>query len=184
MDAGLIARRYATVLHDYAKDRGKLEEVYADAVAICQALASQPQAEEYLGSPLHKPSEKRALVQEVFGSHVTEETLQFMTFLVEKDRIGMAGAILRVFGTLYKEENDICTATITTAKELTDEQRSRIVEQIASKLRASGKRVTTVDAEFKVKPAIIGGMILTIDGRQLDNSVESKLRKLEKTLTV
>ena len=48
MDAGLIARRYATVLHDFAADRNKLDTVYQDALVVRQALSEQKEAQAFL----------------------------------------------------------------------------------------------------------------------------------------
>lgn len=183
MDAGLIARRYATVLHDFAADRGKLDDVYADAALVRQALAEQPAAQRFFDSPLHKPSEKRELVNATFEANVSAEMLQFLTFLVDKERIGYVNSILLVFEMLYKRERDICTATVVTARELTPEQQSRFVSLVSGKVEKTGRKVSSVDATFKVDPRIIGGVVLTIDGMQLDGSVSSKLSELERQLT-
>ncbi len=184
MDAGLIARRYATVLHDFAADRGKLNDVYSDAALVRAALAEQPAAQRFFDSPLHKPSEKRQLVKATFEENVSAETLQFLLFLVDKERIGYVSSILLVFEMLYKREHDICTATVTTAKQLSPEQQGRFVSLISDKVEKTGRHVASVDATFKVDPQIIGGVILAIDGRQLDGSVLTKLKTLEKQLTV
>ncbi len=184
MDAGLIARRYATVLHDFAADRGKLQEVYDDAQIVRQVLSSQPAAQQYFESPLHKPSEKKALVDGAFASHVADETLQFLNFLVDKERISLVSNILLVFEQLYKKEKNICTATITTAKELTPQQQQHISSQIVDKFKAAGNKVAAIDATFKVDPRLIGGIILTVDGKQVDDSVLYRLKKIEKQLTV
>lgn len=184
MDAGLIARRYATVLRDFANDRGKIDDVYTDAALVREAMAQQPAAQRFFDSPLHKPSEKRALVEATFQGRVSAEMLQFLVFLVEKERIGYVSSILLVFEMLYKKEHDICTATVTTAKELTADQQQHFVSLISGKLSGAGRRVAAVDATFKVDPAIIGGVILAVDGKQLDDSVQSKLKALERQLTV
>lgn len=184
MDAGLIARRYATVLQEFAREKGKLDDIFADAELVRTVLAQQPAAKRFFDSPLHKPSEKKSLVKASFETAVTAEMLQFLTFLVDKERIGYADDILRVFQSLYKNEHDICTATVTTAQELSAEQKQRFVTLVKGKVEATGKKVTSVDAAFKVNPDIIGGVILAIDGKQLDGSVQSKLKAIERQLTV
>ena len=109
--------------------------------------------------------------------------LQFLTFLVDKERIGYVNSILLVFEMLYKRERDICTATVVTARELTPEQQGRFVSLVSGKVEKTGRKVSSVDATFKVDPRIIGGVVLTIDGMQLDGSVSSKLCELERQLT-
>ncbi|MDD7726160.1 MAG: ATP synthase F1 subunit delta, partial [Bacteroidales bacterium] len=110
--------------------------------------------------------------------------LQFLTFLVEKERIGYVSSILLVFQTLYKKEKNIRTAKVTTATELSDEQKKRFVDLIALKLKNAGISADNVDASFKTDPRIIGGLILEVDGKQIDSSVASKLAALQRQLTV
>lgn len=182
MDAGLIARRYATVLYDFAKDKQKLDDVYADAQTLRKAMASQPEAQEFFESPTRKVSEKRQLVEAAFKSAVCPETFRFLEFLVEKERISFMSAIMLVFEMLYKKDHNVCTATITTAKQLTEQQQAAFTEQLKAKLIGSGRTVESVDATFKVQPEIIGGLILAVDGMQLDDSVLTKLKNIERQL--
>ncbi len=184
MDAGLIARRYATVLYDFASDKGVLDEVYQDAQTVRTALAQSPDAQKFLDSPLRKPSEKKAFITSAFDKATCHEMLQFLTFLVEKERIAYASQILLVFQSLYKKERNIRTAKVTTANVLTDQQKAHIVDMIADKLKAAGKAASQIDADFVTNPTIIGGMILEIDGLQADGSVASKLQALQRQLTV
>ncbi len=184
MDAGLIARRYATVLHDFAADNKCLDEVYVDAQLIRQVLSQQAGAQRFFESPLRKSSEKKKLLEDAFAKEVRQETMRFIDFLVEKERISLLQQIMLVFCMLYKKEKNICTAAVTTAKPLGTEQQRRIVEQIEQKLVATGHKVSAVDATFRTDARIIGGIILEVDGMQVDDSVASKLRQLEKQLTV
>lgn len=184
MDAGLIARRYATVLHDFAADKKLLDDVYLDAQTVRTALQQNPEALKFLDSPLRKNSEKKSLLNAALKDNVTPLTLQFLSFLVEKERIGYVSSILLVFQTLYKKEHNIRTAKVTTATQLSDQQKKRFVDLIALKLNNAGTTADSIDASFKTDPSIIGGLILEVDGRQIDSSVASKLQALQRQLTV
>lgn len=182
MDMGLIARRYATVLLEFARDKGVVDRVYEDSRLVRGVLHDEPSAIRFFNSPLHKQSEKRQLVEGTFTGKVTAEMLQFLNFLVEKERIGLAAQVLLVFEMLVKKERKVATVVVTTATELTEGARSNIASQIDEKLRRSGSEVSSVEATFKTDPSIIGGLILEIDGRQADNSISHKLREIEKAL--
>lgn len=184
MDAGLIARRYATVLKDFAADNKMLDEVYTDASTVRQALAQSPEAQKFLDSPLKKPSEKKAFLTAALKDAIAPQSLRFLNFLVEKERIAYASQILLVFQSLYKKDNNIRTAKVTTAREISAEQKSKLVDLIADKLKAAGQPTSKIDAEFVTNPSIIGGVILEIDGQQADGSVSSKLKALQRQLTV
>ena len=121
MDMGLIARRYATVLLEFARDKGVIDQVYEDSRLVRCVLNDEPDAMKFFNSPLHKMSEKRALVAGTFTGKVTSETLQFLNFLVEKERVGLAPQVLLVFESLVKKEKKVVTAVVTTATELSQD---------------------------------------------------------------
>lgn len=182
MDMGLIARRYATVLLEFARDKGVIDQVYEDSRLVRCVLNDEPDAMKFFNSPLHKMSEKRALVAGTFTGKVTSEMLQFLNFLVEKERVGLAPQVLLVFESLVKKEKKVVTAVVTTATELSQDAQKGIIDQIDQKLRHSGVEVSAVEASFKSDPKIIGGIILQIDGRQADSSIASKLAEIERAL--
>ncbi|MCQ2202816.1 MAG: ATP synthase F1 subunit delta [Bacteroidales bacterium] len=178
MDGGLIARRYATVLYEYGAEKGKTAEIYDDVNIVRGALSENPRAKELLGSPLTKGAEKKALLSAVFGGRVSQETSDFMSFVVDKEREEMLDEILRVYQVVYKEHNGIKTAEVTTAKELTAEKQSALTAQLSAKLG------TQVEVSYKSDASLIGGVIIRVDGKQLDLSVARQLSDIEKELTV
>lgn len=183
MDAGLIARRYATVLRDYATDEGQMEAVYADSLLVREALEAQPAALAFLQSPLRKPSEKKALLRAAFGRATAQPTQRFLDFLVDKERVQHLPEIMRVLEALYRRDKGICTAQITTAVELPEAQKADIVALITDKLRKAQRPAAQVAASFRSDKRLIGGVVLALDGRQLDASLAAKLRELQRQLT-
>ena len=178
MNIGLIARRYATVLIEYANKKGDLEQTYQSVGNIREALAQSPASVAFLASPLRKQSEKLKLVNEVFAKNVAQSLADFLIFLVERERIDIVDDILRVFQSLYRKRKGIKNAVITTAIELSAEKQAKLTKELSSKLNAP------VEAYYNADSDIIGGVIFTIDGKQLDNSVKHQLQEIEKQLKV
>lgn len=178
MNAGLIARRYATVLCDYAEEHKAAAQVYADAGLLLEAIASKPAIMQFLKSPLKKNSEKKSMLTSVFANVVSKPTMQFIDFTVDKERIGMIDEILRVFKSLYKKRLGIKTIDITTANTLSDAKRTEMTATLEKKLKSK------VEMSFRAEKEIIGGVIIDIDGRRLDCSVKHQLDEIEKKLTV
>ena len=178
MNGGLIARRYATVLFEYGMDRGKVDDIYSDATLILNSFKECPEALEFLVSPLKKPSEKKSFLASVFDGKVSELTAEFLSFAVDKGRINMVDEILRVFQTVYKSSKGIHTAEITTAKQVVEEKKADFVAILEKKL---GNKV---EASFKSDESIIGGIIIRVDGKQIDCSVARQLADIEKSLMV
>lgn len=178
MNAGLIARRYATVLYDFALGRNVLDDVYNDARNISQAMAAREATTQLLASPLRKPSEKKTFLKNAFEKFVTPTTMEFMLFVVDKERVSILSEILRVFQIVYKQRQGIKSASITTAKELSADKQNDITKLIEDKLSSK------VEAQYRTDESIIGGAIITIDGKQLDCSVLHQLKEIEKRLAV
>jgi F-type H+-transporting ATPase subunit delta len=65
---------------------------------------------------------------------------------------------------------------ITTAIKLTSAQVSKITKAVEKKY-GSDLNVTA-----KVDPSILGGIVLTVNSRQLDNSIQTKLNQVKQIL--
>lgn len=178
MDVGLIARRYATVLYDFASQRKELEQVNSDAQCIRDAFAEYRSSIEFLSSPIKKISEKKDFLVTVFKNSVTSTMMDFLLFVADKERISVIDDILRVFQSLYKKSLGIKQVDVVTASPLSAEKESSFTSLIEEKLGAK------VDAKYSFDSALIGGMIITVDGKQLDCSVQRQLKEIEKSLTV
>ncbi|MDO4461577.1 MAG: ATP synthase F1 subunit delta [Bacteroidia bacterium] len=178
MNSGLIARRYANVLFDFAQEHQATEAVYSDANNVYQALSGSQEAMAFLTSPLRKPTEKKALVEKVFANVVSPTTARFMAFVIEKGRANMLAEILRVYGIVFKEHNGIKTAIVTTAVPLEAQKQESVLASLKEKLGAP------VDATFKSDPSLIGGVIFEVDGSLVDCSVKRQLLDIEKSLAI
>ena len=178
MNGGLIARRYATVLYEYGTEKGDTTQIYADVNMIRNAFAQNTKAIELLASPLQKVSVKKAFLTSVFDGKISAQAAEFIQFVADKGRIGMIDEILRVYQIVYKEHNGIKTAEITTAKELTDSKKTEFSAQLEKKLGAK------VETTFKSDASLIGGIVIRVDGKQVDCSIARQLADIEKKLTV
>lgn len=178
MDGGLIARRYATVLYEYGAEKGNTDRIYDDVNMIRSAFASNSKAKELLASPLQKVSAKKTFLKSVFGEKISAQSSEFIQFVADKGRIGMIDEILRVYQIVYKEHNGIKTAEVTTAKELTESKRKEFSDQLERKLNSK------VETLFKTDASLIGGVVIRVDGKQLDCSVARQLADIEKKLMV
>jgi F-type H+-transporting ATPase subunit delta len=69
-------------------------------------------------------------------------------------------------------------ATITSAVQLSQEQQNAILQQLR------GKYGTTLDVTFEVEPAILGGLIVRVGDKVLDDSVRSRLVTLQQRMLV
>jgi F-type H+-transporting ATPase subunit delta len=172
-----VAQRiYAQALFDAAKDRDALGGVRAELSDFVEALREVPELDAVLKNPQLDPRAKVGVLEDLLGS--THELLRnFLMLLVEKGRAGEIDAIQREFEDLCRREEGILNVELTTAIELSEEERRSIIEQIQ---RASGRRV---EATSRVDPDLIGGLVLQAGSQLVDSSVRGRLERLRHELT-
>ena len=114
------------------------------------------------------------LVQVAEGSD--EIVVNFLRLIAEKGRAAELGDIVDELDALVAQEQRILDVELTTAAVLTDDEFDRILGQIES---ASGRKV---QAERKVDPDLIGGIVLQAGSMRLDASVRGRLERLRHDL--
>jgi F-type H+-transporting ATPase subunit delta len=103
--------------------------------------------------------------------------VNFVKLLAEKGRAAELDKVADELDALVAAEQRVLDVELTTAHELTDEEFRRITEQIE---QASGR---AVQAERKVDPELIGGIVLQAGSMRLDASVRGRLERLRHELT-
>jgi F-type H+-transporting ATPase subunit delta len=115
------------------------------------------------------------LVRVAAGSN--ENVVNFLRLIAEKGRAEEIAEIVAELDTLVAAHNRVLDVELTTAHELSDTEFDRILKQIET---ASGR---TVQAERKVDPDLIGGIVLQAGSMRLDASVRGRLQRLRNDLT-
>jgi F-type H+-transporting ATPase subunit delta len=106
-----------------------------------------------------------------------ELVVNFVRLLAEKGRAAELGQIAVEFDALVAAEERILDVELTTAYELSDAEFRGILDRIE---KASGR---TVQAERKVDPELIGGIVLQAGSMRVDASVRGRLERLRHDLT-
>lgn len=156
MNAGLIASRYANALMLFAREKHAEDRVYEDAGALRLALGKEEELPECIDK-LSEPMQK------------------FVTLVIRNKRVEYLSAILRAYRALYRKENGITKALLTTASE--DPQ---LAGKLAELMKAQG--FSKVDFRTEVNPELIGGFVLQVDDKRLDASIATQLRTIRKEL--
>ena len=154
MNTGLIASRYANALLLYAHEQKAEKRIYDDADALNKALQSQddvPGCIEQLSEPMQR----------------------FLALVIRNKRVENLPAILHAYRALYRKENGITRAWLTTATE-----NPELAVRLAELMKLRG--FTKVDVRTEVNPDLIGGFIVQIEDKRLDASIASQLRTIRK----
>ncbi len=168
-------RIYAEALFEAAKDSGRLAQVREALGDFAAAVERTPELRSVLRNPQLESAAKAAILRDLAGE---EEPLfaNFLRLAAEKGRAGELDEIAREFERLMAREERRLDVELVTARELSDEEAERIVEQIE---RASGR---TVEATRSVDPGLVGGIVLRAGSYRVDASVRGRLEALRREL--
>lgn len=168
-----VASRYAKSLLKIALDENSLEAIYNDMQLIHSTCANNHDLVVLLKTPIVKTDKKRAILKEVFSDNISLISTSFINIILTKKRESLLADIATAFIDIYKEHQHITTAYITSAVPLSKEQRAKITEVL------NLKEKNNIDLKEIVNPDIIGGMIVKIGDKQIDESIKRKLINLK-----
>lgn len=101
-----------------------------------------------------------------------------MTTVVEKGRFSEVDGILTYFEQRVREYKKIGTAYVTSAAELTNQQKADIEKRLLA--------TTSYESfcmNYSVDAGLIGGMVIRIGDRVVDSSIRTKLANMAKDLS-
>ncbi|KEO73060.1 ATP synthase F1 subunit delta [Anditalea andensis] len=168
-----IASRYAKSVLDLALEQDSLEEVLLDMKRLESIGNSNSEFSSVIKSPVI-PSDKKLNILKALFPDGNRLTLTFFDIIIRKERVGYLLDIAKAFQIQYNEYKNIQVAEVTTTYPLDEEQRNKfkkVVSEISKKEQ--------VELKEKVDENIIGGFVLKIGDRQLDESIKSKLKSLQ-----
>ncbi|GGG45862.1 ATP synthase F1 subunit delta [Hymenobacter glacieicola] len=168
-----VASRYAKSLLDLAEERGELEVVKQDMDLFSKTLTENRELRLLLRNPIVKHDKKLAILQAVFGGKVSALTEKFFSIVTQHNRESALEFIGSEFLTQYNLLRGMQAAEVTTATPLTEELREHLRQVVRQQ---SG--LADVTLTEKVDASLIGGFVLRIGDRLIDDSVSYRLRKL------
>lgn len=171
-----IARPYAEAAFRLAQEHGTLS-AWSDMLAFAGALAADGRVQERIADPNLSPAQLQALFFGLCGDRLDHMGKNFVTVLVDNDRLTLLPEIASMFEDLRAEAEGVLDARIVTAFPLTEDQ----VEGLVGRLEAKYRR--KVSATVEVDNSLIGGVTLYVGDQVLDDSVRAQLQSMASALT-
>ena len=168
-----VAGRYALALLELADDKKQLDEVAEDLRALGAMIADSDDLRRLIRSPLFTRAEQaKAMATILEKAGAGDLTRRFVLVVAENRRLFVLPQIIAGYLAELSRRRGEVTAEVTSASELTKEQVSALVEAIKAKI--GGK----IQVDVKVDQSLIGGLIVKVGSRMIDNSLRSKLQRL------
>lgn len=168
-----IAYRYAKALIELAEEQKVLDKVQEDLHTFGKVCSTNRDFINMLNNPVVTHDKKLKILKALFEKRFHKITNSFIEITTRKNRENVIEATCLEFNNLYNIKKGIDEATVTTTFELDNSLRSEFIKAVKA---INGREAVLKE---KVDKEIIGGYILKIEDRQIDESVRSKLKELE-----
>jgi len=171
--------RYAHALLGLADDRrkedpGALDRIAADLEGLFGLWRDDAGFRDFIADPRLDGAKQRAGAFAILErAGIGGEVRNLVGVMITNRRLSALPAVAQAFGALLAERRGQQTAAVTTAHALTDTQRAQITARLTEAGYSNVRLAEQVDA------SILGGLIVRIGSRLYDNSIKSKLQRLQ-----
>ncbi len=176
MNDSSIAVRYAKALYESAFESKVSDLVLLDLRYLDTLIQEVPEFSEIIHSPIIQVSDKLKMMTMVVKDQCQELTFRFLEMITRNKREGYLPAMIRKYFQLYRKDQGIVRATLSTVLVNQEDTMSEIKVLLKEKYQAE------VELEQAQDPDLIGGFILRVEDKQLDASVASQLKKIRREL--
>ena len=169
-----IARRYAAALLEAAVESGadlrRLAESLEEFAAAC---AGSEELRSALASPATPRAVRARLAESVAGRIAPDDPLlsRFVSLMTRRDRADSLVEAAAQFRAALDEREGIVPAEVTSAAELDSAAREEIRDALAEALGGTPR------LDFRVDPALLGGVVVRTGNRIYDASLAGELAR-------
>ena len=170
----LISDRYASALYDFAAEKKVVDPVLNDLLNLKKILNDNKELNLVIRSPLISSPDKlnifNSLLQKINANELTNT---FLKVIEKNKRFINLPLIINKFQKINSEKRGDVIADITSAIELSNEQKNELQTNLQKTL---GDKLSL---NYIINKKIIGGLIVKVGSKMIDSSLSSKINKIK-----
>ncbi|HSZ17636.1 MAG TPA: ATP synthase F1 subunit delta [Terracidiphilus sp.] len=168
------AQAFLDVVTSAKLDTAALDQQLADFEATWDGSA---ELRTFFENPAVAATQKVGILDKLNAKlGMQKELRNLLAVLINNDRIGHVHEVAAGYRALLRERLGIRQAEIVTARELSGEERTQLIEGVG---KLAGARIEPV---FKLDQTILGGAVVRIGSTIYDGSVRGRLERLKEAL--
>ncbi len=176
--SSIVATRYAAALIDLAAGEKAIDKVEKDLQSLESMIEASEDLQSVIRSPLiSRDQQEKAIAAIAQKAGLQKLTQNFLGVLVQNGRLYALEGILKAAANEFSKRRGEVTAQVQVANDLSAEQKKDL-QSVISKAVGSD-----VSLEIEVDPDILGGTIVTVGSRMIDDSVRRKLARLRSAMS-
>lgn len=172
-----VSRRYADALMNLAQDSKSVDDVQANVESLKTMLEASGDLRAMIASPIFsREQQERAIVAIAKKAKFNKIFVDFLALMARQRRLPLLPSVLKALTAAHKAIKGTEEAEIISASVLSDKETAALKAALSKQL---GKDVTV---SVRVDESLLGGVIIKLGSRMIDDSVRTRLERLERTL--
>ena len=169
-----VPGRYAGALFELATEEKATEEVGRQLATFGSAIDQSEDLARLVRSPVFSSEDQIAALTAVAAQlGITGATLNFLKLAAKNRRLSVLPEMIKAYATILAPSKGEIAGEVTSAEPLSAEQLNDLKAALKSSLGRDVTLATRVDG------SILGGLIVKVGSRMMDNSLKTKLQTLK-----
>jgi F-type H+-transporting ATPase subunit delta len=171
-----VSRNYAETLFELALKHGQVEEYGHALGTVADLLDSDPRFRVFLETPRIEDDARKAVVRKAFGDALPKNVVNFVLVTIDKRRQRLLRSIGREYSLLVDAHLGREHVEVTLARQPDESTKKLVADGLTGVL---GKKAIP---HFRVRPEIIGGLIVRTTDTIYDGSLRRRLEGMRRRL--
>lgn len=172
----LLAERYTKALWSIAQEKGATEKFGEEIKTISDMIFQNPDINGFFTNPIIKIEDKKEILKTSFKNKIDDELYNLLNVLVDKGRMFLLPNIQILYFQKIAEKNNILDVEVQSVIPLDEEMKNLLSAKLQ---KITNKNINIMNV---INKTIIGGVILKFDGKVIDGSVQTQLKRMQKQL--
>ena len=169
-----VGRRYSKAIFEIAEEKNQVKEIYEMLNSAMVLYRTDKEFKNFILNPLIDSEQKKSVLNKIFGKD-NSDNLNILLYILDKGRMNCIKYIVAEYLKIYYRKNRILDVKATFTKELTDEQKKKLIDKLSQKTRKE------INLEIKIDKDILGGGIIKIGDKIIDGSIRRELDNWRKS---
>ena len=172
-----LAREYGEGLYELCEEEQLADDGLQQMQMLKSCFKEQPDFLLLLSNMAIAKEERVGIIENTLRGQVHDYVLNFLKILCERNLLHEFNGCEEAYRTLYNQRHSILEAVVTTATPMNDAQREKLLQKLNTMTGRS------INLKEKVDAALIGGVLLEMDGKRYDNTLRHRLEGLQSILS-
>lgn len=169
-----LAKRYAMAFFDLALEHDQLDQLAGELDDLGGLMRESDDLARLVRSPIVSRADQGAAMTAIVNrAGMSKLVANLVGLMAQNRRLFVLDGTIAAFQTLLAEHRGEVSAEVTSARELKPAHLSAVKDALKEIVGRDVALETTVD------PSLIGGLIVKVGSRMIDNSLRTKLQNLE-----